>query len=296
MVTTAVLVFSFLIALSVFLPRLEPFMAILIAGIVFTGIPHGALDIFLLQKISAKPKDLFGHLGLYLLGILIMAVAWWLVPEGAFLFFILFSCYHFAQSDLSVASTGFLRFSRENLEFYARFFIPFFIPFGLQSERSIELARLIFNGAIFEQLTPVFTAAAILAIILSLCFALTEIWAWLKNGQEWRSVSLEPLVLCILFLKLDPLYAFGIYFCFVHSIKHLVHFFSSNVSFSTRQLLPFWLIPVTGVIALAAYTSSVTQPLESNLFKWAIILISSMALPHTLIIYYTKKRKILAPL
>jgi Brp/Blh family beta-carotene 15,15'-monooxygenase len=291
----ATLVFISLIAISVGLPSLQPFLAILIVGILFLGIPHGALDIFLLQKISASKAELVKLIAVYCLALLAMVAAWTFVPEGAFLFFVLFSCFHFAQSDLSRKLESASLFSPTGLEFAARFLIPFFIAFGFQPERSIELAKIIHPAEVFQQLVPMFRLAGVLAVVLSGFIVLLELWFVVAKKAAWRVVSLEPVVLCLLFILLDPLYAFGIYFCFVHSVKHIFNFLTSDVQIAWKDFLPFWLLPVCGVVGLATYSRLENASIETALFKWSIIVISSMALPHAFLVYFMKKKNLLRP-
>ncbi len=291
--SVAALVFLTLVLISIALPELQPFFAVLLVGILFLGIPHGALDIFLLQKLASSRSELVSLLLLYLIGLISMVAAWVLVPEGAFLLFVLFSCYHFAQSDLSESFETTSGVNRLRVEFTARFLIPFFIAFGFQPERSIELAKLIHPAQIFQHMVPVFQIAATAGIILSGLLIALELWNWIINKSAWRAVSLEPALLCVLFLLLDPLYAFGIYFCFVHSVKHLFNFMTSEIHIRLRDFLPFWLLPVIGILALALASRLDNASLETGLFKWSIIVISAMALPHTLLISLMKKRRIL---
>lgn len=292
---SALLVLFVFLSLSLMLPGLEPYLPVLIVGIIFTGIPHGALDIFILQRLARREKNLVGFLTLYILALIAMAAAWMLAPEGAFIFFALYSCYHFALSDTAPATTrpGFIRVYY--LEFIARFLAPFSIPFGLHSVRSLALADLIQKPNIFGAFTDFFAVAAYVAILLSALVALVELSDYFRFKCEWRAVSLEPLVVCLLFLKLDPIYAFGIYFSFIHSIKHIMNVLNSPVEIDFKVFLPYWLIPLAA-IAVCVYfsTNSMTGSAgglsqESGLLKWSIILISAIALPHTILIYMNRK-------
>ena len=289
-VTTAVLVFAFIFAISFILPTLEPFMAVLLTGIVFLGFPHGALDIFLIDKLSPSRRDVLLLLFFYLLAIAAMVVAWMVVPGGAFLFFIAYSCFHFAQSDLSLDETQgkFL-----SLEFFARFLAPFFIPFGFHSERSLKLAGHIHDTSILQLLTPLFYALAVAAVILSVLIVFRGIYHRLVRREEWQAMSLEPLIVCVLFLVLDPLYSLGIYFCFIHSIKHIVNFLNSPVQVKMKRLIPFWIIPIVAVVLFSLYVDTTFIRIEDSLFKWSIMILSSIALPHTFLIHFCKKSKLI---
>ncbi len=265
-------------------------MAVLLTGIVFLGFPHGALDIFLIDKLSFSRKDILVLLFFYLIAVAAMVFAWVLIPGGAFLFFIAYSCFHFAQSDLSLDETksDFL-----SLEFFARFLAPFFIPFGFHSERSLKLAGHIQETSFLEFMTPVFTVLAVAAVVLSSLIVVRGIYYKLVRKQAWQMMSLEPLIVCILFLVLDPLYSLGIYFCFIHSVKHIVNFLNSPVQIHMKRLIPFWIIPIVAVILFALFIDTSLIRVEDSLFKWSIMILSSIALPHTFLIYFCKKSKLI---
>ena len=99
---------------------------------------------------------------------------------------------------------------------------------------------------------------------------------------------LEPLVLCVLFIFTPPLYSLAIYFCFVHSIKHLVNIFSNVPIRTMTTVLPFWLIPLLGMPILFYMYSDNIEKLEMGLFQYALILLSAIALPHAVLVRYAK--------
>lgn len=291
----AILVFSVFLTLSLLLPGREPYLPVLIVGIIFAGIPHGALDIFILQRLARFEKNFLAFLALYVVALTAMAMAWIFVPEGAFLFFALYSCYHFALSDTAPAATSRAFLLTSRLEFCARFLAPFAIPFGLHSDRSLALADLVQKPNVFASLTDFFEVAAYAAIALSALVAIMELLAYFKTKSEWRALSLEPLVVCILFFKLDPIYAFGIYFSFIHSIKHIINVVNSPIKIDFKVFLPYWLIPLAAIIVLVYFSTRLTPgpavglSQELGLLKWSIILISAIALPHTILIYMNGK-------
>jgi Brp/Blh family beta-carotene 15,15'-monooxygenase len=219
-----------------------------------------------------------------------MIFAWILIPSVAFIFFIAYSCLHFAQSDLSLDETQSKFLS---LEFFARFLAPFFIPFGFHSERSLKLANHIHDTTFLEPLTPVFYGLAIAAVTLSGLIVLRGIYRRFILKKEWQAMSLEPLIVCILFLALDPLYSLGIYFCFIHSVKHIVNFLNSPVRVELKRLIPFWIIPIAAVVIFALFLDPGIIRIEESLFKWSIMILSSIALPHTFLIYFCKRSKLI---
>jgi Brp/Blh family beta-carotene 15,15'-monooxygenase len=265
-------------------------MAVLLTGIIFLGFPHGALDIFLIDKLSPSRKDLLVLLFFYILAIAAMVASWILIPEGAFLFFIAFSCFHFAQSDLSLEET---KSNLLSIEFFARFLTPFFIPFGFHSASSLKLAGFIHDTTFIKLLTPMFFVLAVISIALCAFIFARGIYDWVIRKKEWQALSLEPLIICVLFLAFDPLYSLGIYFCFIHSVKHIVNFLNSPIEVEIKRLIPFWIVPIVAVILFSFFIDQSQIRLEDSIFKWSIMILSSIALPHTFLIYFCKRIKLI---
>ncbi len=297
-VVTTALFFVSLVFLSFWLPGLEPYLPVLIVGVLFLGIPHGALDIFLLQRLARKDQNLSRFLALYIVALGMMAASWVLAPDGAFLFFAAYSCFHFAMSDVSKSKPRQNIVNTGRIEFLARFLTPFCIPFGFQSERSFSLARTVHDSNVFEMLRFFFQVSGSIALGLCLLVAVIELIEAFSLQVEWRPISVEPLLVALLFLKLDPLYAFGIYFCFVHSVKHIFNVLTSTelkgrVTFDLRSAAPYWLLPVFFLLILVVSLSTGRLAIEGTFIKWSMILISAIALPHTILIYLSRKRGLL---
>jgi Brp/Blh family beta-carotene 15,15'-monooxygenase len=104
---------------------------------------------------------------------------------------------------------------------------------------------------------------------------------------------LEPLVLCVLFALMPPLYSLAIYFCFVHSVKHLVNIFTNVEIRPLRIVIPFWLVPLIGLpFSFFAYSRNVVR-LEQSLFQYSIMLLSAIALPHAILVRYVKATRLI---
>lgn len=70
--------------------------------LIIFGVPHGASDYIIFQRMLQKGKGPQTHLhfGIYYAAtILLYSLIWWLAPVVAFLLFVLISAYHFGQSN-----------------------------------------------------------------------------------------------------------------------------------------------------------------------------------------------------
>ena len=287
----ALLVFSTLISISYFIPALSGGLAVLVVGIVFLGIPHGALDIYLITKIVSGKKEILLLLLLYVLSIFPMIMAWKLIPAGAFLFFVFYSSFHFAQSDLVFA-----RFPR--IEFWTRFLSVFCFPFTFHTDKFLEYSSYILPLEIFELFIPLFQFGSFLAICGFILITFLTLKKFYSDRDFFSNQFLEPIIIFAIYFFMDPLYAFGIYFCFIHSIKHLVNIFTSELELSLSGLLPIWIFPLLAMIGIlynfgptASSVPSETLSVITNArYLYApMIVISAIALPHAILVNFSKK-------
>lgn len=279
-------VFSFLLSLSWFFPQINGPLTILLTGVVFLGIPHGALDIFLISKMTPNQKERNKLLAYYVLSLFPMAAAWIIAPEGAFLFFVLFSAVHFAQSDMTNSE-------KSHIEFWTRFFVIFSLPFTFHTDKFSEIALNVLDARIFDGLIPVFQAGTILAAVGTIFMILNYLYRVLQKDAEFTTHFLELPVIFILFYFFDPLYAFGIYFCFIHSVKHVFNVMSGGIEFNFSELLPYWLLPLGAVLALLIFSGGSQVDLEANSLQSLMMIISAIALPHTILIHFCKSKQLI---
>ena len=99
-VSTGVLCFSTVIALSLAFPGLDSTIILLIVDLIFLGMPHGAMDIFLGYRILKKAIKIKYFVATYLAVSAVIVALWIISPTASFLFFIAYSLFHFADSDL----------------------------------------------------------------------------------------------------------------------------------------------------------------------------------------------------
>lgn len=72
---------------------------LLLIAIVLLGVPHGAADLWVSQKLHPKGNLVFVF-GLYVLAAGLFMLGWWFWPHAVFLLFLLVSGWHFAETDL----------------------------------------------------------------------------------------------------------------------------------------------------------------------------------------------------
>lgn len=285
--SVAVLVFVTTLGLSYFFPALDFRLNLLITGLVFLGMPHGALDVYLLrQMLQTKQRVLIGLL-IYIGFSLPILFVWPLYPTASFLFFMTYSLLHFTDSDMQ-DSTSPLKL--KVIEFLARVSLPFCLPFMFHENETLKLVSWIHPDVNLMQVKGIFVFLGSLSLVFVLVHTILGFIRFFKNLKEADVTFLEPLVVSILFIFINPLYAFGIYFCFIHSIKHVVNVLITVKIPSPVTILPYWLVPLAGIPILFYLNLLNQEILGQRVFQYIIIVLSSLALPHSILIRYGKSK------
>jgi Brp/Blh family beta-carotene 15,15'-monooxygenase len=286
------ILFLFLVTLVCFLPlndfksfsNLHVYLTlILFFGL---GIPHGALDLSLGKKLL-QPK--FGSrwrivfVLVYLLCVGFIVVCWVQSPLPSFLFFIALSAFHFGFSD---------RLNRNGwigaLEGFGRGFLTITLPAYFYPHLFQELVESSLSDAQALMLIKIvqlfFYPDLILVIVVIL-------YGFLQRDKSNLMNSLELISLLVLFLSLKPFAAFLIYFCFLHSFRHILYVLEEmNRLFNWDSVK--WLIvqalPATVVTLLCLAISYLTLehevidvPTMLNLF---FISLAALTFPHMILV------------
>ncbi|MFC4542581.1 Brp/Blh family beta-carotene 15,15'-dioxygenase [Halosolutus amylolyticus] len=208
-------------------------------SVVVLGLPHGAVDHLVLPRARGDPVTLrsLAFVGLlYLLVGTAYAVVWFLAPVAAFVLFILVTLVHWGQGDayalLALVRVDHLgtRASRL-LALVVRGGLPMLVPliaFPAQYAFVAETLVGLFDPDAAAALEPVFSppARAAVAIGFGALVALALLLGFVRSGPDGRGPWLvdltETLGLVAYFAIVPPILAIGLYFCFWHSLRHIL--------------------------------------------------------------------------
>ena len=209
----------------------------LAASVLLLGVPHGSVDHLVLPRARGDTvgiEDLAFVGVLYLVGGGLYAVVWVLTPALAFAFFILLTLAHWGQGDhytlLEFAGVDTLeRPGSRALAVVVRGSLPMLVPLvAFPAEYAFVADALIglFDPAGVGALDPAFTPTARLAVSALLVGLvgthLTLGVVRTDDASAWRVDAVETLGLCAYFAVVPPLFAIGLYFCFWHSLRHVL--------------------------------------------------------------------------
>ena len=244
------------------------------------GIPHGALDGAVAGIVGIKSKRDYSAFALsYLLSSFFVMISWYFFPGLSLLAFLLLTIFHFGSCD-------WLNYGRDKNKFLVVFTHGMVVMFGIvafHQSQSVELFSLL-AGRRVDYVRPYFMIPISLAFIAFIVYAFKSIkQSYLRAG------------VCELFVVLTVAYnstilaAFAVYFCFIHSVKHVKHILSNidKKSMNYRKICISSLIftVVSWLMAFVAFDEfSSSYSTHESLLKVVFIGLASLTLPHMILI------------
>ena len=263
---------------------------VVLASVILVGIPHGAIDHIMAEKVygldrtwKGKAKFYGGYLGL----MLVVCGIWWVHPVAGMLFFFAISIYHFGQADIE----DFVRPETNGIPWYLvrGVFILGLILFSDTTVSYPIMAQAIQADpeTLFAILPAGFGALAVIAAV----YAALLFSAWL-SGKLTNGLRLlcDSILIVTLFLTAGPLIGFAIYFALWHSAGHVIEmqeFLRERKQSMTlkefyKRSAPFTIISLLGLAFLAGVNHAFWM--EEQFIALMFILISVLTLPHMVIV------------
>ncbi len=263
------------------------------------GISHGSLD-------NAKGRRLFKILKLknflifYLTYILIsitVIVLWIIVPSISLIIFLIVASYHFGKED-----TQFLIIKNSyynQLLFFLKGSLIILAPMYFHFDETVSIFKLLFidNESFYEFLNFIETNKLLLiGIILS---TLSSILLFAKKFEIKKfTIFLDYFSILIINYYFDPLIAFTIYFCFLHSIRHSITLMSeldknnlsNGLKIFIKKALPLTILTATFCI-ISIYLLNNAYDFNSSIVKIIFIGLASLTFPHILLEYLIEKNE-----
>lgn len=283
----------FAIGLTVFAPDFahQSRYVVLALVILLIGMPHGALDHHIDGNLEKWNPYSFNKkfYGWYLSAIAVYSVLWIFFPLFSFLFFLLITLYHFGQADAE-------RFSYEGWRKWAihlgrGFTVVGLIVFGdLEYASSVIEAVTGFSVQLFlADLFPISLLTWTIASSYLAVFLLVN----LNNKHRTKHFGvylIDAIIVPLLFLYADVVWAFAIYFGLWHSYNHVLVMLK-YLSDQTTERSFGWFFKESFVFSLLTYLGLlfVYNMLdafgnEELLVSLLFVVISVLTLPHMMVV------------
>lgn len=259
--------------LSVVFVRLDPQLELFIAAlfIVLLGVPHGALDPIFAQALPQIKSRMSWvvFIFVYLLLAAWVVAVWWYVPTVFLLGFLALSVLHFS-GDLDLGANFFVRF------FYGGAAIV--LPVALHGA---ELDRL------FSLLTGPHSAGLMVAILQFM------VWPWLTglgvvivhSARRDALLALEVLAVSVLTFTASPLLGFTIFFCCMHSPRHILRT-QKYAGITPQRLAAVAVLPMLAVLLMAAggWYLLPDSAIDEKIIQFLFVTLAALTVPHMILV------------
>ena len=260
------------------------------------GISHGAMDNYKANKLliiyKIKNKSIFF---IFYISISAFVILFWsLYSSITLLFFLFVASYHFGRED-----TAFLHNDNSNLDqlFYLiKGSLIVFSPLFFHFDETLKIFETLFlNKSILAYIKEEHW-------IINVCLVLSILgyfyFIYKNKFKDFEILFLDMFSILILNYDFSTLVAFTIYFCFLHSIRHIISISyelnPSNflVGIKTFIKKSFPLTIVTAVLyLLAIFFLSNSYGLNDVVIKVIFIGLASLTFPHILLEYLLEKNE-----
>ena len=282
--------------LCIFLSGIEylregSFLIISLFLILTIGISHGSLD-------NIKGKKLIKYLGyrsmsiFYLSYLLIGAVTiliWLIFPKSLLFLFLIIAAFHFGKEDSEFINQK----KKFELIYFLKGSLIITSPLFFHKEETL----VIFETLNFYISNNLIISKDILFILILLSFVSGIILSLNKSFEVRSLLLMDYLSILILNYFLNPIIAFTIYFCFLHSIRHSISLIR-ELNKNLKKGLPVFIkkaFPLT-ILTILGYVLSISilnnyNEFNETIYRVIFIGLASLTFPHILLEYLIEKNE-----
>jgi Brp/Blh family beta-carotene 15,15'-monooxygenase len=276
---------------------ITPFGCLLL--ILLIGVTHGSLD-------HLKGKKLLSHYNIsntfyfyiaYIFIASLIIILWLIFPAQLLIIFLIVAAYHFGKEDTQflIPYTSYIN----QLLFILKGSLIIFAPLYFNFAETIELFKLLLiENEIFYTLLGKLEELKIFLIGVSLS-SLACLYLFLKNYEINKvTIFIDYTSILLVNFYFSPLVAFTVYFCFLHSIRHIVNLifeldkdnFLNGAKLFIIKSIP--LTVLTGLLALLSlYFINFKVIFDDAIIKVIFIGLASLTFPHILLEYLLEKNE-----
>ena len=256
------------------------------------GVSHGSLDNFKGRKLFNiyKIKNFIFFYMSYILISILTIVIWINFPNLTLLIFLIVAAYHFGKED---GINALINFPAKNFLYFLRGSIIILAPLVLHTDETIQIFNFL-SGPKSAETIYLLKELKVFEIYLFLSVIICH-FVFTKSSFSYNLDALSIIALNYCF---EPFLAFTIYFCFLHSIRHILSLSSELNKKSIKKGLCLFLgksIPLTIITALIFIVSLIflnsLNEFDEAIYKVIFIGLASLTFPHILLEYLIEKNE-----
>ncbi len=289
----SVVFFNFCIFISAFKYLRENSLLIISLFLILSlGISHGALDHTKGKKLLKilKYKSVMMFYLLYIVVGISIIILWLLFPQTLLLSFLIVASYHFGKED-----SEFITDTRKlDLAYFLKGSIVITAPLLFQKNETLN----IFNALNFNVSQSFFVLDEFLYVLILISFFSNVIISQNKGIDVKSLLFMDFTSVLLLNYFLNPILAFTIYFCFLHSIRHSIKLskeLDKNNLIKGFKKFIFKALPLTILTAFLFLISLLFLKnyyfLDNAISKVIFIGLASLTFPHILLEYFIEKNE-----
>ena len=254
------------------------------------GISHGAMDNYKARKLLSiykiKNKTIFFSTYIFISALVIFI--WNLYSSFTLVAFLVVASYHFGLEDTSFLHKG--NSIIDQIFYFIKGSLIIFAPLFFYFDETLK----IFETLMVSESFLTFLELEHWIINLCLFFSISGYFYFIYKNQfkDFEILLLDMFSIVVLNYVFSPLIAFTIYFCFLHSVRHIVSIsydldkndFLNGVKLFVKKALPLTI--VTAILyLLATIFLSKSYGLNEVIIKVIFIGLASLTFPHILLEY-----------
>ena len=254
------------------------------------GISHGAMDNYkankLLEIYKKKNKSIFFIIYISISAMIILL--WSLYPSVTLLMFLIIASYHFGREDTSFLHQN--NYYVDQALYLIKGSLIVFAPLFFHIDETIE----IFETLLISDNILIYIKKEhwIINVCLGFCIFGYLYFVNKNKYEDFEVLFLDMLSILILNYVFNPLIAFTIYFCFLHSIRHIISIshelngdnFNLGLKAFVKKALPLTIITAVLYLLATVFLSNF-YGLNDVIIKVIFIGLASLTFPHILLEY-----------
>ena len=267
--------------------------------ILIIGVSHGSLDHLKGKKLLKyfQINNTFIFYFAYLLLVTIIIILWIFFPSITLISFLIVASFHFGKED-----TQFLIHENSymnQLFFFFKGSLVILAPLFFHFDQTINIFKLLLveNETFYLSLAIIEEKKLLyFAIFLS---TLSSIILFIKKFEVKKFIIfLDYFSIILINYYFEPLLAFTIYFCFLHSIRHSISLIFelddknllNGFSLFIKKALPLTILTASFCL-IGLYFLNNNYNFDSAILKLIFIGLASLTFPHILLEYLIEKNE-----
>ena len=259
------------------------------------GMSHGSLDHLKGYKVLKyyKINNIFLFYISYIFLACIIITVWIFKPTLMLALFLIFASYHFGKEDSWGENNSlFIPFE---LSYFLKGSLIVWLPLWLSFDKTLMLFDTLgIKNQEFYNLLIFLSDNNFFPFLVSLSF-LVSITLNIETGSSKFKYLPDVIAVYALYVTFNPLIAFTIYFCFLHSVRHsacLINDMKINLVSFIKKAWPLTMLTAIlffgGIYILTGFQK---VDIDSSIINVIFIGLASLTFPHILLEYLLEKNE-----